>query len=709
MRKSLLFFVCLSLIGCTHKSPIALQWELGQNDIEPGYCEVILTLTNLTDSTLGSDWKMYFNLMSLHPVYTEGDALRETEIQASWHSLKPTEKFQPLAPHAARSYAMRYRGSAIRENILLQGPFIILGNGKPITVPFTWVKYSRPEQMKRGIETWEKTPYADGEYVFEYNRKITEDSLNRPERDLLPVLPQPKQVVRGEGTCNLLTAPVTETTDANVVKEGYILRLTPDGIRIEASDASGIFYAKQTLEQLKRHATEDQLSAYPALVITDYPDLPHRGIMLDIVRNYYPLDSIKRVVDVMAAYKLNVLHMHLSDDEGWRLEIPGLPELTKVASKRGYTETETDCLLPMYNGGWDPNDRHSTANGYLTRKEYIDLLRYAQARGIRVIPEIDMPGHMRACKKAMHGLLTDSVLEKREYLSAQNYTDNVIAVSNPYAVEFIDKVITEIVKMYADAGCELTIFNIGGDEVPNGSLTREEHQAYIDAVLAILNRYNLQPMGWEEIGHFCPPETRAICYSWHNEKKSAELAEAGYQVVLAAATHLYFDFAYCKHHEEKGLDWGGFTNEYSAFDWEPLQHENVVGMNAQLWAEVIRSFSQVEWQIYPKVFGLCERAWNNRSELTLQEYNRLVYHYGLPDLHAGNHNFHLQQPGIHVDSTMTVTMNHVTDRSKILYTLDDKEWQEYTQPFTIDSAATSIIKAKVQYLDHESNTTWRWL
>jgi hexosaminidase len=490
-----------------------------------------------------------------------------------------------------------------------------------------------------------------------------------------------------------------------------------DTIYMNASDEAGLFYAKQTLKQMIEALNLSDVKSCANYRICDYPDLPHRGIMLDISRNFYPMDSVKRVIDIMAMYKLNVLHMHLADDEAWRIEIPGLPALTEVGSRRGYTTTETDCLLPMYSGGWDPN-ASTTANGYYSREQYIELIQYAKQNNIHVIPEIDMPGHMRACKKAMKGLLTDSVLEKRVYLSAQNYTDNVIAVTNEFAVTFIDRVVTEIVKMHQEAGCELKIFNIGGDEVPTGALTNEEHQSFIDKVMDILARYNLQPMGWEEIGHFCPPHTKAICYSWHNgDTRPLELAQAGYPVVLAAANHLYFDFAYCNHHEEKGLNWGGYTDEYRSFDWTPVKHPNIIGMNAQLWGEVIRSFAQVEWQLYPKIYGLTERAWNNDSKLSLCEYNDIVYNYALPYLQANRHNFHLQQPGIKVENGW-VEINAVTPNAKVVYCLHHKDaqhnfeninWVEYNGKFEVDTNEISVIKAKLVYLDHESNVTWEWL
>ena len=680
---------------------MSIHWEMGQNDVQPGICELYYTITNLSDEPITNEgWTLYFNYMSLHPIYTEGDALRETEIQASWHSIEPTQKFAPLAPGESRTFTMRYKGSAIRENIRPEGFFLVNTkhstlNTQPITIPCTYAPFTRPEQMKRGIVTWEKTPYADGPYVYDYVQNI----LSGEEKFVQPLLPQPKKMEYTDGVCEVAKAEIVVRTDANMVSEGYTMIITPTTITIEASDEAGIFYAKQTLKQWGE--------LVPCGRVTDYPDLHHRGIMLDVVRNYYPVDSIYRILDIMAYHKLNVLHFHLSDDEAWRLEIPGLPQLTNIGSKRGYTVDESECLLPMYCGGWDPN-APTTANGYITREKYIELLRYAGALHIRVIPEIDMPGHMRACKKAMGNLLTDSAFDARVYKSAQNYTDNVIDVTKPYAIEFIDHVVTEIVKMHEEAGHPLTIFNIGGDEVPKGALTKEEHQAFIDEVLAILNRYNLQPMGWEEITHFCPAESKAICYSWLNsDTKPLEMAEAGYPVVLANANRLYFDFAYCNQHEEKGLNWGGYTDEYRSFDWEPLIHPNVIGMNAQLWGEVIRSFSQVEWQIYPKIYGLAERAWNNRSRLTKSEYNYLVYEEFLPQLAASGRNFHIQQPGIKVEDGKVV-MNKVMQGGEILYCFNHGDWAKYDNPIELPTD-TKIVKAKIQYLGKESNTTWLWI
>lgn len=696
------FALATILVACNQQPPMAIHWEMGKNDVKPGICELYYTITNLSNKPITNEgWTLYLNYMSLHPIYTEGDQILQTELQASYHSITPTADFQPLMPDSSRTFKLLFKGNAIRQTSRPEGFFLIQNskckiNSKPISIPCTYSPFTRPEQMKRSIVTWEKTPYAEGTYVFDYVQHIIDAPIND---NIQPLLPQPKQITYTEGTCDVTKAEIITRTDANMIPEGYHMIITPATITIEASDEAGIFYAKQTLKQWG--------NIIPCATLTDYPDLHHRGIMLDVVRNYYPADSIFRILDVMAYHKLNVLHFHLTDDEAWRLEIPGLPQLTDIGSKRGYTTDETECLLPMYCGGWNPN-APTTANGYITREKYIELLRYADERHIRVIPEIDMPGHMRAAKKAMGNMLTDSAFDARIYKSAQNYTDNVIDVTKPYAIEFIDHVVTEIVKMHEEAGQPLTILNIGGDEVPKGALTREEHQTFIDAVLEILNRYNLQPMGWEEITHFCKPESKAICYSWLNSNtKPLEMAEAGYPVVLANANRLYFDFAYCNHHEEKGLNWGGYTDEYRSFDWEPLIHPNVIGMNAQLWGEVIRSFAQVEWQIYPKIYGLAERAWNNRSTLTLGDYNRLVYEVFIPQLADNGSNFHIQQPGIqHTDNMLTI--NKVMQGGTVLYRFDEGDWNIYNQPIAIPSE-TKIIKAKIQYLGKESNTTWLWL
>ena len=699
-----------------------LHWELVANDVEPGICEAELTIMNTSDQTLVNDgWILGFSLMSLHPIYTEGDELRETEVQASYHTLAPTAAFQPLEPMDVRTYKLRYKGAAIRQSSHPEGFFMVYANDpngvgkeeqKPVSIPCTYAPYTRKEQMTRGIETWLKTPYADGEYMYAYiNSRLHPSAPSVPHatnNSSVSFLPQPKEVQFGDKMRNIYALEREVNTDASLPAEGYCIRVQDDKIVLDVADEAGYHYACQTLSQLGESSNLTYLR--------DWPDYHWRAVMLDISRNFYPMEEILLILNQMEALKLNVLHLHLADDEGWRIEIPALPQLTQNGSSRGYTTDEKDCLYPAYCGGWDKSDPTSTANGYLTRAQYIWLLTYAKNRNIRIIPEIDMPGHMRAIKKAMGEVLVDPELEQREYLSAQNYTDNVIAVTRPEALPTMRTIIEAFVEMHNEADCPLTVFNIGGDEVPKGALTREEHQAFIDGVLEILKEYNLQPAGWEEITHFCSPETKAVCYSWHNGfQKAQEMADAGYPVVLATANHLYFDFAYCHQHEEKGLNWGGYTDEFDAFDWQPLEHKNVIGLSAQLWSEVIRDVAQVEWQLFPKMFGLSERAWNRQSQLSVAEYGARVYGELLPTRVNDEMNFHLMQPGIHVsadaDGMKRVEMNTIYPAGEIRYSIelaDDSTVDGvYSAPIELPANALRI-KAVWHYLGHYSNTTWLW-
>lgn len=725
MKSKLTFFLALIMMGCSNKvaqtttndttenivySPIEMTWEMVANDVEPSVCECYFYLRNNSQDTLFGDWQIYYAHMSVQPMTLENEELHVEQIQASYHRLVPTELFQPIAPGEEHRYTMHYKGSMIRENHGPQGVFIKTADGNICSVKLTNIPFTNERQWKRGIETWEKTPYADGEYMYEYNARFagaeTRPTLSRRSIDeQISIFPMPKQVTYGEGTCKISKAVWVERTDANFMPQGYSMRITKDTIYVESSDSIGLFYAHKTIEKL------DQ-KVIPQMTILDWPDLKHRGIMLDISRNYTTKENLKKLIDEMANYKLNILHLHICDDEAWRLEIPGYPQLTDFGSRRGYTETETDMLYPMYSGGWDATETYSSNNGYLTREDFIELLQFAKARYIKIIPEFDMPGHMRAAKKAMNGMLTDSVLEAREYCSAQHYTDNVIAVNLPFATEFVTHVIGEIKKMYEDAGCELDIFDIGGDEVPNGALTHEEHQAFIDSIYNYFTANNMRPMGWEEINHFMTPEQRPICHCWHaGNSKPQELIARGYDVILGSVSNLYLDMCYVNHHEEKGLYWGGYVDEYKTFLYEPLEDSHVIGMQGQFWAEMLRSYKQLEWSLFPKMFGLAERAWNNHSALTLQDYNAILWEYEVPQLTKKGINCHISQPGIHREGNM-IKMNTAIPQAEIRYTTDGSEVTEksplYTGEFELTSSPDQPIRAKAFVFGLTSNCTWQY-
>jgi hexosaminidase len=345
--------------------------------------------------------------------------------------------------------------------------------------------------------------------------------------------------------------------------------------------------------------------------------------MLDVARNFHPKAVVLRTLDLLARYKLNVFHFHLTEDEAWRLEIPGLPELTAVGARRGHTLDSSRFLPPAYGSG--PQVDRPWGSGFYTRADYIEILRYAAARHIEVIPELEMPGHARAAIKAMEArlrerdragdpeggrqyLLSDPE-DRSEYTSAQGYHDNVMnpALESTYA--FIEHLVAELAAIHREAGVPLRNLHMGGDEVPNGVWERspavraymEEHGLssvddlwfiFYGRVEQILKKHGILLSGWEEIAvrktrrdgrptiipnpAFAERGWRA--YVWNNvpgrgaEDLAYRLANGGFKVVLCPVSNLYFDLAWNQNPEEPGLDWGGHVDLRKPFQFVPFDY-----------------------------------------------------------------------------------------------------------------------------------------
>jgi hexosaminidase len=404
--------------------------------------------------------------------------------------------------------------------------------------------------------------------------------------------------------------------------EAYQLSITPDeGVVITGGGDAGVFYGIQTLlSMLPPEAWSGNAGTLSIMagMVMDRPAFAYRGFHLDIARNFIEPEDIKKLIDVMAYYKLNKLHLHLTDDEGWRLEIPSIPELTRLGANRGHTVDESDHLIPAYGSGPDPKAESNHGSGYLSRKTYIELLQYADNRHIEVIPEINFPGHARAAIYSMEAryerLLKEGKKEEAEfyrlidpedaskYSSAQIFNDNVVCVCIEGPYRLYEKVVEEISDMYREADLTLTTMHTGGDEVPRGCWTAspicqaflEEHpeigetenlQAYFgERLFEILKSKGLMMAGWEEVAMKRNEEGRWIPnpkfvgedilpYVWNSLDDNLDLgnrlANAGFPVVLCNVNNFYFDLAYTHHPEEPGQHWGGFVNTRSAFDFIP--------------------------------------------------------------------------------------------------------------------------------------------
>jgi len=807
-------------------SSVALTWEMGKNDVEPGYYESAFYLKNTGTEPLNGDWTIYFHQqMPVISIQTENAPLKIEWITSTYHKIVPTAHYKPLAPGETLTFTYRCKGSLIRETMAPEGAYIVTRDEKgnerqPQNIPIKIEPFTHSYQWTTSENRF---PYADGNYVYKQNALFSEST----QPDALSIFPHPKSIVKSQGvssfskSVSLKFAPEFEN-EANLLKEKLIsafnctvsengetlveLKKINDGKKHPAEyyeinikdnrfelagiDAHAVFNACQTLINLLGNT-----NGFPASIanvkITDYPDMEYRGIMLDVARNFTKKENVLKLIDLLSSYKLNVLHLHLTDDEAWRIEIPGLEELTQIGSHRGHTLDESTCLYPMFSWGWDASDTTTLANGYYSCNDFVDILKYAQQHHVQVIPEVDIPGHSRAAiksmnvryKKYIHSdkakaeefLLVDFA-DSSKYLSAQNFSDNVINVAMPSTYRFVEKVIDEIAKMYATAGMQLTVFHIGGDEVPHGAWEgsgvcrnfmkekgmteiRELKDYFLEQVLPMLSKRNIQPAGWEEIA--MKPDYTAnerfkdnnvLSYCWNTipegngDEVPYKLANAGYPIILCNVTNFYMDMCYCNHPQEKGLSWGGYVNEYNSFDMLPYdiyksvrQNLNgepvdvfsiskaklplsksargqIKGLQAQVWAETIRDFGQVEYFLFPKLFGLIERSWNAQPDWSFstdnklyekakKEYNAQIAQYELPRLAKENANFRIAQPGIVLRDGFLYA-NSTIPAAVIRYTLDGSEPDE-NSPIWKDAVACNAkqVKAKAFYLGKKSLTT----
>ncbi|MEN1680919.1 MAG: family 20 glycosylhydrolase [Planctomycetota bacterium] len=442
------------------------------------------------------------------------------------------------------------------------------------------------------------------------------------------------------------------------------------GVRITGTDDAGVYYGVQTLVALiANDGTGADKAVVREAVVHDAPHFCYRGLHLDVARNFHPPATVRRLLDLMATYKLNRFHLHLTDDEGWRLAIQGLPELTDVGGRRGYSPGFREYLPPSFGSGPDPSS--PSASGYYSRSEFVELLRYAAARQIEVIPEIDLPGHARAAIHAMHAryqrlmeqgdsdaatqFLLRSPNDESEYRSIQGWNDNVVDVRLDSAMAFVEHVVGDVAAMYAEADLRLNTIHFGGDEVPAGCWGTAEGEELQSLFATFMRRCGevAQANGsragcWEEVFLEGGPGDESLpsglCYAWNNlwgggrEDAAYRLANAGTSVVLCAATHLYFDLAYEMHPDEPGYYWAGATDTEEVFRFRPYAYfdgavfdsngkpvsdakkcrkatltgpgrKHVVGMQGQLWGENLVSADRLDYLGFPRVLALAERAW----------------------------------------------------------------------------------------------------
>ena len=634
-----LIFGLLFTVGCANKPSVI--WTEGETDPETGLAVHTLTVKNAPE---GTDWTLWLTSNHITPGKLV-DAEGSIELfHGCYYKVSPFGR-------EGKDLVIRYTDRPLQRHCWAPEGFAIEQNGKVVAL--------------------------DAEFEFLPSEVIPDFPYNHVKTEVWDMIPSLKSVTPAEGTTTVAQMPEVEIVPS--CKAGWYKIVLDGECKVQAADEDGAQYAKVTLENLKRNAGGNEL---PNLVIEDWPDFGYRGFMLDISRNFTNKDNILKFIDLLAHYKASVFHLHFGDDEGWRVEIPQFPELTTYGAYHEFpyrdengNYTETNYLLPSYNGSVDPKDLTSSANGHLTAAEYVEIVKYAWERRITVIPEFDTPGHSRAAIKAMQAyaertgddsyLLSDPE-DKSEYCSVQYYKDNALNVALPSTYRFIEVVFDQLIAYHKEAGAPIPAIHVGGDEVPHGAWVGSEpcqkimaergwdniellKSYYIENVLDIAESRGVKISGWQELvmdleDHVYERMKKNL-YSvnfWHtgtgNEEFPYKYANDGVPAVLSNMTNTYVDFAYTPDKTERGLSWGGFVDERRSFSLLPFDiyrsvrwddkgrirnieklpegktplvaKQNIIGVQAQLWTETVRSFDHVTSYVFPKVCGVFERAWN---------------------------------------------------------------------------------------------------
>ncbi|WKE66156.1 family 20 glycosylhydrolase [Gallaecimonas kandeliae] len=653
-----------------------------------------------------SGWRLYFS--STVPIESDGSALFDIQhLNGDLHRLVPTAAFKGFKAHQRYRIPFKAAFWSVSESDVMPNYFLAAPGLAPRTVTSTEERidpdsglhylphaapFTMPAQQRRNPE--DQIPQATAAWLYHQNQTLAAAPAKAGER-IIPAMAssQPNgQRLSLAGGIRLVATPAVEAALARLAKlgvkddpagmpvqlapsatlhaEAYRLDIDDGGVKVSAGSGAGYFYGLESLASLLDPATR----TVPQGHFEDAPRYGFRGVHLDIARNFHSKAMILGLLDSMASLKLNKLHLHLADDEGWRLQIPGLPELTDLGAYRCFDPKEQQCLLPMLGSG---PSRNTPVNGYLSVADYQQILLYAQARHIEVIPSLDMPGHSRAAIKAMlaryrqlmraekpeqaNRYLLSDFDDKTVYSSVQYYDDNTLNPCLDSTYNFIQKVLSEVQAMHQAVGVPLRRYHIGADETAGAwknsprcqALMKQEGLAdaeqltgyFVQRITHMVNDMGITAAAWSDgLSHVkrqaLAPRIQANIWDtlyWGGHNKAQDFANRGWDTVLSLPDVLYFDFPYQADPKEPGYYWGSRATDsfqvfqfmpdnlpalaelwtdrmghpYQADDASPLKDgQQITGFQAQLWSETVRSDSRAQYMLFPRLFAFAERAWH---------------------------------------------------------------------------------------------------
>ncbi len=474
--------------------------------------------------------------------------------------------------------------------------------------------------------------------------------------------------------------------------EGYQLNVTSEHITVTAKTAKGLFYGVQTVRQLLPAKIEQQFPinnvrwSVPAVQIKDNPRFAYRGMHLDVGRHFYSVEFIKKYIDLIALHKLNKFHWHLTEDQGWRIEIKQYPKLTTVGGYRDGT---------VYGHPWDENTRNDKVNygGFYSQAEIKDIVAYAKERFVTIIPEIDLPGHTVAALAAYPELACSG--KSFNVRSKWGVSKDVLCPSET-TFTFIENVLNEVMDLFPSE-----YIHIGGDEAPKDrwkasplaqQVIKDNHlkdefelQSYfIKRLEKMLNKRNRKLIGWDEILEGGLSDTATVMFwrSWgENKKHIQQVLEQGNPVIMTPVSHLYFDY-YQSESMDEPLVWGAYLPLKKVYSYDPVfdgltdkQAQHVMGAQGNLWTEYIQTERMVEYQSQPRMAAVAELTWSAKQDKSWSSFiTRLDKHFNrltAMDVNASTSVYNVY--GEFSEDKKTITLNTDGENHRIRYTIDGSQ------------------------------------
>ena len=400
---------------------------------------------------------------------------------------------------------------------------------------------------------------------------------------------------------------LTLAEDGELGAEGYELQIDKNLVTLKANQPAGLFRGVQTIRQLlpatiENKTVQEVAWTLPTGTIRDYPEYEYRGTMLDVARHFLGIDDVKHYLDLMAFYKLNVMHLHLSDDQGWRIEIKSWPKLTEIG---GSTQV----------GGGE--------GGFFTQEHYTEIVNYAADRYITIIPEIDMPGHTNAALASYAELNCNG--KATELYTGTDVGFSTLCTNKEITYQFVDDVIRELSGLTPGP-----YIHIGGDE--SHVTKKEDYIPFIERVQEIVYSHGKTMIGWDEVT-LAKLNEKSIAQYWSSAENAKNAVEQGVQLIISPASKAYLDMKYDSV-TTLGLKWAGYIEVDAGYNWNPVEleetigRENILGIEAPLWTETVTNRSDMEYLVFPRLAGYAEIGWSPAEAKSWDEYKQRLAAHG---------------------------------------------------------------------------------